>query len=183
MGKTPKEIAEKWARRAAAATEDYKKGIDRVTESPTAKAAAKKEKMKANLLKALDEGKWEKGLLAVSLDEWKRKAKEKGGANYGTGIRAAEGDMAEFMSEVMPHIESGKAMIEKMNSSIRIKNKEMAIKIAIGKENMSDEDLAENIEVAIKELGKKLPRGRDNIKEVLIKFTMTKPTVIMEVRK
>lgn len=73
-----------------------------------------------------------------------------------------------------------KAMIEKMNRSIRIKNKEMAIKFAVGKENLSDDELKENIESSIKELEKKLPRGRDNIKEVLIKFTMTKPIVIVE---
>lgn len=76
-----------------------------------------------------------------------------------------------------------KSMIEKMNSSIRIKNKEMAIKFAVGKEDMSDEELSENIEVAIKELEKKLPRGKDNVKEVLIKFTMTKPIVVVEARK
>jgi len=74
-------------------------------------------------------------------------------------------------------------MIGKMNNSIRIKNKEMAIKFAIGKEDMPDEELAENINVAIKELEKKLPRGKDNIKEVLIKFTMTRPIVIMEAKK
>lgn len=76
-----------------------------------------------------------------------------------------------------------KSMIEKMNSSIRIKNKEMSIKFAIGKEDMLDENLAENIETAIKELEKKLPRGKDNIKEVLIKFTMTKPIVIVEAKR
>ena len=74
-------------------------------------------------------------------------------------------------------------MISKMNNSIRIKNKEMAIKFAIGKEDMPDEELAENINVAIKELEKKLPRGKDNIKEVLIKFTMTKPIIIVEAKK
>jgi len=73
-----------------------------------------------------------------------------------------------------------KAMIEKMNKSIRIKNKEMAIKFSVGKENLTDDELKENIESAIKELEKKLPRGRDNVKEILIKFTMTKPIVIVE---
>ena len=76
-----------------------------------------------------------------------------------------------------------KMMIDKMNNSIRIKNKEMAIKFAVGKENMSDEDLTENIRIAIKELEGKLPRGKDNVKEILIKFTMTKPINIMEVKK
>ncbi len=76
-----------------------------------------------------------------------------------------------------------KTMIEKMNTSIRIKNKEMAVKIAVGKESMSDDELVENIESAIKGIKKKLPRGNDNVKEVLIKFTMTKPIVIVEARK
>ena len=62
----------------------------------------------------MKDGKWEKGLKAVSLSEWKDKAKVKGSANYATGIRAAESDMESFMTEVMPHIETGKAMIEKM---------------------------------------------------------------------
>ena len=75
-----------------------------------------------------------------------------------------------------------KAMIEKMNKSIRIKNKEMAIKFSVGKENLSDDELKENIDSAIKELERKLPRGRDNIKNILIKFTMTKPIVIVERR-
>lgn len=73
-----------------------------------------------------------------------------------------------------------KAMIEKMKKAIRVKNKEMSIKVCVGKESMSDEDLAENVNEAIKELEKKLPRGRENVKDVLVKFTMTKPIVVVE---
>ncbi len=75
------------------------------------------------------------------------------------------------------------AMIGKMKKSIRVKNKEMAIKLAVGKENMGDEELEENITAVIKGLEKVLPRGRDNVKEVLIKFTMTKPITIVEAKK
>jgi large subunit ribosomal protein L1 len=71
-------------------------------------------------------------------------------------------------------------MIKKMNKSIRVKNKEMAIKIPVGKEDMSDDEIKENIEAAIKGLTKALPRGNDNVKEVLIKFTMTKPLAVVE---
>lgn len=71
-----------------------------------------------------------------------------------------------------------KAMIEKMRRSVRIKNKEASIKMAIGKESMSDEELVANVDAAIRELEKKLPRGRDNVKNVLVKFTMTKPVVV-----
>ena len=76
-----------------------------------------------------------------------------------------------------------KAMIEKMNRSLRVKNKEMAIKLPVGKEDMSDDEIAENVEAAIKGLKNKLPRGNDNVKEVLIKFTMTKPLKIVEAKK
>lgn len=111
---TPTEIAEKWRRHAEGAIADYTKGIDSVSESPTKKAVAKKDKMRANLLKSIDEGKWEKGLNSVSLEQWKESAKVKGSANYGTGVRASEGKMAEFMTEVLPHIESGQAVIKNM---------------------------------------------------------------------
>lgn len=75
------------------------------------------------------------------------------------------------------------AMIEKMNKSLRVKNKEMAIKLPVGKESMSDDELEDNIKTVIKGLKKKLPRGNDNVKEVLIKFTMTKPIAVVEAKK
>ena len=75
--------------------------------------------------------------------------------------------------------DSIKAMIEKMTKAIRVKNKEMSLKLPIGKESMSDKELEENIDAVIKELEKKLPLGKENIREVLIKFTMTKPVVVV----
>lgn len=71
--------------------------------------------------------------------------------------------------------DSVKATLEKMRKSIKVRNKEMAIKLPIGKESMSDKELEENIRAVIKDLENKLPRRNDNIKEVLVKFTMTKP--------
>ena len=56
----------------------------------------------------------------------------------------------------------------------------MAIKLGVGKENMSYDELAENVEAVLKGLEKLLPRGRDNIKEVLVKFTMSKPVKLGE---
>ena len=73
-----------------------------------------------------------------------------------------------------------KEMIEKMGKSIRVRNKEMAIKLGVGKESMSDDELAENVEAVLKGLEKLLPRGRDNVREVLVKFTMSKPIKLGE---
>ena len=73
-----------------------------------------------------------------------------------------------------------KMMIVKMNKSIRVRNKEMAIKLPVGKESMSDDELKENVEAVLKGLEKLLPRGRDNVREVLVKFTMGKPVKVGE---
>jgi ribosomal protein L1 len=90
--------------------------------------------------------------------------------------------MPSPLAGIIPKEEDGaiEAMIDKMKKSIRIKNKELSIKIAVGKESMGDAELVENVEAAVKELEKKLPRGRDNVKDVLVKFTMTKPVVVVE---
>jgi large subunit ribosomal protein L1 len=76
-----------------------------------------------------------------------------------------------------------KMMIGKMNKSIRVKNKEASIKLAIGKESMSDDELVANVEAVIKGVEKVLPRGRDNVKDVMVKFTMTKAITIVEARR
>lgn len=73
-----------------------------------------------------------------------------------------------------------KAMMEKMKKSVRVKNKEMSIKVRVGKESMSDADLKENIEAAIAELEKKLPKGKENVRDILVKFTMSKTVVLQE---
>lgn len=67
---------------------------------------------------------------------------------------------------------------EKINSSIKIRTKEASIKLAIGKENMKDEEIIENILAVYDVILKSLPREKDNIKDVKIKFTMTKPQKI-----
>ena len=67
---------------------------------------------------------------------------------------------------------------EKINNSIKIRPKEPSIKVAIGKENMKDEDITENILTVYNAITKKLPRGKDNIKNIELKFTMTKPQKI-----
>ncbi len=63
----------------------------------------------------------------------------------------------------------------KVNNILKIKIKEASIKVAAGKQSMSDEDLIENIMAVYNALVKELPRDKENIKNIEIKFTMTKP--------
>jgi len=90
------------------------------------------------------------------------------------------GKMPSPQAGIIPQFseEALAAMKDKVQKVIRVRNKEMAVKLPVGKEDMSDSDLEENILEVLLGLEKKLPRGRDNIKQVLIKFTMTKPAII-----
>lgn len=67
---------------------------------------------------------------------------------------------------------------EKINNSIKIKTKEPSIKLSMGKQSMKDEEIVENILVVYNSVLKALSRGKENIKNIELKFTMTKPQKI-----
>jgi len=80
----------------------------------------------------------------------------------------------------MPIVIAGNADdIKKFKNSTRVKVKDSpVIQCIVGAEVMSDEKVAENIESVMKFLEKKLPKGRNNIKNVAVKLTMSKPVKI-----
>jgi len=109
-----KEAQEKHATRLKGSIEDMRKGIERVTASPTAAAAAKQDKMKAKINAAIDSGKWAAGLKAVSLEEWKEKVTTKGLPRVASGIDAAAGKVEKFYTQLLPHIDSEVNKIKSM---------------------------------------------------------------------
>lgn len=88
---TAEQYAEKWGRRLKGATSDISAGIDRVREAPGERAARAKDLMRQRLLEALDDGTWETQVAAVTLEDWKRAAKEKGVQRIAAGV---DGSMA-----------------------------------------------------------------------------------------
>ncbi len=68
-----------------------------------------------------------------------------------------------------------KKTIISMSKSIKIRVKEGSVKIAVGKTDMKDEQIIENIQSIYQGLVSALPTKRDNVRNVLVKFTMTKP--------
>lgn len=66
----------------------------------------------------------------------------------------------------------------KINTSVKIRVKESCVKVSVGKQNMADEEIIENIMSIYHELLKALPREKENVKNVELKFTMTKPQKI-----
>jgi large subunit ribosomal protein L1 len=71
-----------------------------------------------------------------------------------------------------------KDLIERINTSIKVKVKEASVKVSIGKQSMKDEELIENALSIYNGLLKVLTKGKENLKNVELKFTMTKPQKI-----
>ncbi len=67
---------------------------------------------------------------------------------------------------------------EKINKSIKIRARESSLKFCIGKQSMKNEDIIENIMTVYNAILKALPREKDNIKNIEVKFSMTKPVKI-----
>lgn len=111
---TPSEAADKQARNLKNSVEDIRRGVERVTTSPTELAAAKKEKMKAKINESIDNGKWERNLRKVSLSDWKTAMIDKGVNRIGVGIDAAKPKVEQFYSELFPFQDSLKAKVRAM---------------------------------------------------------------------
>jgi len=111
---SPREIAEKHARRLKASIADIQAGLDRVTESPGKKAAAQVEKMKRKLVEKIDDGTWARRTAATDLGKWKETTKRKVSANLAAGIDAVVDEQTEFYEELTRYQDSIKPIIDRM---------------------------------------------------------------------
>ena len=100
---TPKQAQEKHARRLKAAIADITLGVDRVTEAPGVKAAAKADKMLARLTESVRDGTWAARVSGVSLEDWKRHMKEKGIPRISAGIDGAAAKTEDFFSQLFSY--------------------------------------------------------------------------------
>ncbi len=71
-----------------------------------------------------------------------------------------------------------KAIINKINSNIRIVVKEPSIKAGIGKESLTNEQILQNAVAVYHRILEALPRKKDNIRNIKIKLTMDKPVLV-----
>ena len=97
---TPAEFAEKHARRLKASIEDIRIGLSRVSVAPTALAAAKQDKMIAELTRAVQSGKWAARLKSVSLEQWKTAAIEKGLPRIASWVDGATAKQVDFATQL-----------------------------------------------------------------------------------
>lgn len=108
---TAADISNKWNKNMKNSISDIQAGIDRVTENPMDKAVEKQDKMKQNLVAAIDNGRWAAGMKNVTLNDWKSKTKAKVGERMGSGVDAAMTKRQKFdqwnvnnLNNILPEI-------------------------------------------------------------------------------
>ena len=111
---TPTEATEKHARNLKNSITDIRAGVNRVSVSPTVAAANKIDKMRANLIAAFDDGRVERGLRRVTLEQWKAQMLTKGVNNIAPGIDAATAKMNDFFGKLFPYQASLQATVGAM---------------------------------------------------------------------
>lgn len=83
------------------------------------------------------------------------------------------------MPEPMEPGEDPSDRIEDLRNTISISLKESpSIKCKVGDEDMDDSELADNAEVVYNAVASNLPRSDHNVKDVLLKYTMSSPVEV-----
>ncbi|MEM4013055.1 hypothetical protein [Metallosphaera sp.] len=113
---SPSEFAEKWSRNLGASVEFIRRGVEKTSVAPSAKAIEAKEKMKRKLVEAIDKGVWENALKKYTLDQWKKDMIEKGLPRIADGADKARPKVEEFAAKLLPYIDAGLARIKELPS-------------------------------------------------------------------
>jgi hypothetical protein len=95
-------VAEKWARRAGSAQQEYTDGVGSTTRSWQAAASAAENSYKAGVAEAANRGAYGAGVKRAGDDRWKRNSLDKGGQRYAPGVQGATGD---FQARVSPYLD------------------------------------------------------------------------------
>lgn len=114
---TPQEVADKWASRAGAAAQDYARGVETTDKDPTQLAAANGARYIAGVQEAYSSGRWARRLAAVGKAGWQQAVRDKGVANYGTGVTASRQKYADAMGPVLAAVAAGQRLVESMPSA------------------------------------------------------------------
>jgi hypothetical protein len=104
--KDPTKVAEKWATGMSQAGPAITDGINAVTTAPGVAAARQKDLWANQVVASKD--KWASRTAAVPLSDWQQAAITKGVPRIASGAQAAQPKYAQFMTKLLPYIESQK---------------------------------------------------------------------------
>ena len=108
----PTEFARKWATRTTAAVPEFVAGVNKVTEAPGMKAAARADAMVMGVQEAVASGKWQAKVGGVPLESWKQSTATLGAQRIGQGVAQAETKMQQFGAKLIPFQDTLKAALD-----------------------------------------------------------------------
>lgn len=106
---TPQEYAEKWSRRLKGATEDIRRGVQRVNEAPGQAAARSQDLMLARTTEAITSGLWARQVGAVSLEDWRAAIINKGIGRIASGVDAAVPSQVDMATSLLAAVDASAA--------------------------------------------------------------------------
>lgn len=71
-----------------------------------------------------------------------------------------------------------KNTLERISKSVKVRIKEASLKVGVGKESMDDVKIMENITSVYNGIVNALPTKKENVKNVMVKLTMSKPVKV-----
>ncbi len=111
---TPEQYAEKQARNLKNSLPDIRMGIERVSTAPGVAAAAAQTRMKDNLNRSIDDGRWAAKVRGVTLEEWKNAALNKGVDRIAAGIDQAHDKQVQMAGRLLAAVDSSAAKANAM---------------------------------------------------------------------
>ena len=106
---TPEQYAEKQARNLKNSLPDIRAGIERVSTAPGVAAAAAQTRMKDNLNRSIDDGRWAAKVRGVTLEEWKNAALNNGVDRIAAGIDQAHDKQVQMAGRLLAAVDSSAA--------------------------------------------------------------------------
>lgn len=112
MAKDAAQVAQTWANRLGASSQEITAGVNRVTVAPGERAAQQVDAYIAGVQRARD--KWVRNVSAVSLQSWRDAMIQKGIPRISSGAAAAQPKVEAFMRSFLPYVEQGAATVRAM---------------------------------------------------------------------
>jgi hypothetical protein len=106
---TADQYAEKQARNLKNSLPDIRAGIERVSTAPGIAAAAAQARMKDNLNRSIDDGRWAAKVRGVTLEEWKNAALNKGVDRIAAGIDQAYSKQVAMAGRLLSAVDTAAA--------------------------------------------------------------------------
>jgi hypothetical protein len=111
---TPQDIASKWSQNLGNSTTSIQKGVNAVTTSPTAAAAAAVDLWQQRVSSPAARDKFTRNLQRVSLEQWRQSMLNKGVARISSGAQAAIPKVVAFMTQFLPYVENVAQQVRQM---------------------------------------------------------------------